>query len=165
MSDNLNDTIYRKYRSIIRNLRKAQNGGGRTAERKQTALKQVADTFGIRIGEIKNIVRAMDAKNGVTHEHPEPYRLERQFEDLFEEARLRLGHVPCEVCALSPEDNLVRPRLTDRLDPAESHMRDFLAKDVRLPLFTADISADDFHQLCYLCKLKMVGYRPKAQTV
>lgn len=160
MSDNLNDTIYRKYRSTIRNLRKAQNGGGRTAERKQIALKTAADEFGIRIGEVKNIIRTMDAKNGVTHEHPEPYRLERHLEDIFSAARLRLGHVPCEVCALSPEDKLVRPRLTDRLDLAESHMADFLQSTAELPSFSFDVTSADFHQLCYLCKLKMLGYRP-----
>lgn len=167
MSGNQNETIYAKYRSTLRGLRKSEGSFGRTAARKQAALKATADQFGVRIGEVKNIVRELDAKNGITHEHPKTYNQYLDFELAFKEAVARLGNAPCEICNLDGSNSLVRPRLLDRLDPQEYHMQDFLRRqEVLGKNHDGKFNADDFHQLCYLCKLERLGYvNPKIAEI
>lgn len=153
-----NKTVYDNYRASLRAQRKMDGGRGRTAARKQTALKLTADRYGIRIGEVKNIVREEDAKNGITHEHTENYNAEQAFLAVMEEAKRRLGESPCSFCNVDNSSGLVRPRFANKLDLGEDHMRDTLGRyGLRAQAFEGTPKLEDFIQLCYVCKLNNLG--------
>ena len=83
---NLEQRVYANYRNALKKLKAASRysgGAGRTSERKQKALKLTADRYKIRIGEVKNIVREMDAENNVTHEHDENYQQTLKVEQAY----------------------------------------------------------------------------------
>src|SRR5690606_36400051 len=66
--------------SYRRTLKSLKPGGrdSRAGARKQEARQRTADKYGIPISKVKDIVRELDAENGITHEHPTAYML--QFE-------------------------------------------------------------------------------------
>lgn len=109
--------IYHDYRAAIRLMRKSANGGGRTSERKQRALKSMADKYGIRISEVKQIVRDHDEINGIIHEHPIPYRREIEIARLFAERVVANGGTEygdkCVACGTEDKSQVIRIRLQE----------------------------------------------------
>jgi hypothetical protein len=94
-------SIYGEYRSVLRSIKQQPgNRNSRAADRKQQALKIVADRKHIRISEVKNIVRAGDAAKGITHEHTENYLEELRVENLLKEiqAEILINPADCSVC-------------------------------------------------------------------
>lgn len=153
-----NSAVYSNYRASLRAQRRSDGAHGRTAARKQNALKLTADRYGIRIGEVKNIVRQEDAKNGITHEQPEDYRAELAFMAVMEEAKRAFGESPCSSCGADNSSGLVRPRFPNKLDLGEYHILDILHPyNLGAQEFEGTPKLSDFVQLCYLCKLSNLG--------
>ena len=75
MSTDVSTKVYNCYRAALRSLRTKSPGSrdSRTSDRKQAALRIASERFQLRIREVKNIVRAKDAENGITHETPKAY--------------------------------------------------------------------------------------------
>lgn len=160
-----NQTIYANYRASLRAQRKQDGGRGRTAARKQTALKITADRYSIPMGHVKAIVREEDRKNGIGHEHPVPYKFELAFNEVFAAASLRLGDAPCEYCAIDHSSGLVRPRLRTLLDAGEARMLHILAREgLTASMVTEVPKVEDFIQLCNVCKLQLLGLELKNRT-
>lgn len=109
------EKIYRDYRAAIRLMRKSENGGGRTAERKQRALKATADKHGVRIREVKQIVRDQDAVNGVVHEHPRDYLVKLETDRALAAAIADNGGTEygdkCVECGTEDKNRVIRIRL------------------------------------------------------
>ena len=60
-----NSRLYRAYRNTLSKM-----FGGTKSEKKQRALKIVADRYSVPVGELKDIVRAGDSEKGITHDKP-----------------------------------------------------------------------------------------------
>jgi hypothetical protein len=106
-------SIYGEYRSALRALKNNSNSReSRASERKQKALKLVADRKHIRISEVKNIVRAGDAANGITHEHTDNYLEEFRIKGLMTAAveEFTANPVGCVICGTTDPEALIRPR-------------------------------------------------------
>lgn len=131
--------IYNDYRSSIRLMRNSEGKFGRTADRKQRALKFVANKNKIRIREVKDIVRAFDQVNGISHEHPAPYMKRVQFlEDARKIEDANSGNKICPLCEREiDEDTGVELRV--RVNPYEVEIYDILR-----PLYS-----------CYDCYLEV----------
>jgi hypothetical protein len=146
--------VYDNYRASLRAQRKADGGRGRSAARKQVALKVTADRYGIPIREVKALVRKLDEANGVTHEHTKQYSAELAFIDAYDLAKERLGDAPCSVCNIDHSSGLVRPRIANKLDLGEAWMADIVARaGGHAVYFSGTPKVQDFAQLCSQCKL------------
>ena len=60
-----NSRLYRSYRNALSKML-----GGTKSEKKQRALKIVANRYSVPIGELKDIVRTGDIEKGITHDKP-----------------------------------------------------------------------------------------------
>jgi hypothetical protein len=106
-------SIYGEYRSALRALKNNSNSReSRASDRKQKALKLVADRKRIRISEVKNIVRAGDAANGITHEHTDNYLEDFRIKGLMTAAveEFTVNPVGCAICGTTDPEALIRPR-------------------------------------------------------
>lgn len=115
--------IYSNYRAALR--AQPHTVSSRAGERKQKALQITADRYHVPISEVKEIVRNLEAENGVSHEHDSGYLKKLQIEaeadlaaERFMAAQLEAtgdpNHAPiCTTCGTSAEEDIVRIRLNE----------------------------------------------------
>lgn len=115
--------IYGAYRTTLRSM-----SGGRAGERKQRALKIVADRYKTPSSQVKAIVRENDAVKGITHEAPKIDPVAQRFYNQVEYLNsINDGtcHLPTHdetQTRVSPENNASSVRFTDWAQPLKGRI-------------------------------------------
>lgn len=127
------EAAYSAYRATLRAARKraaATAEDSRAGARKQAALKIASQRYRIPMGELKVLIRAIEKRHGISHEHPAAYQ---EWVDYWTAAaeleKQNTGH--CPVCddrrdrwILQPEDGPDEVKV--RINPFVAEIEDEL---------------------------------------